>query len=143
MRDISATAVKCAAYVIEANFYISVALVILGGACSLTDNYSIFEFNVAIYNELANDLRVIMGYLGFTEVMVFFLCLMTKQYKFYLLVGFFLLMMIGSVEFYGQLNTVEIDPNIDIWLFYAGVSHILFGAMVFYQAKRQETKQSQ
>ena len=33
------------------------------------------------------------------------------------------------MEFYGEINTVEIDPNFPIFFFYVGVSHILFGIM--------------
>jgi len=45
-------------------------------------------------------------------------------------VGFFLILMIGSMEFYGEINTIEIDENFPLFFLYTGLSHILFGIMV-------------
>lgn len=134
----SSIAVRCTQFVVDINFYISLVVMIMGSAFSLTENYSIFEFNVDIYGELANNLRSIMAYLAFTEIMVFFYCFMTKQYQHFVLVGFFLLMIIGSLTFYGQINNVETDPNIDWCLLYAGLSHIAFGAMAVYNNKQKQ-----
>ena len=44
-------------------------------------------------------------------------------------VGFFLILMIGSMEFYGEINSIEIDENFPLFFFYTGISHILFGVM--------------
>ena len=126
MRDFSKLAVQGGQYIIEANFYVSVLLVIMGSVLSLTD-HSIFEFNVALYGELANNLRAIMGYLAFSEIMIVLLCWFTKQYQYFILVGFSLLLMIGSVKFYSQINNIETDPTLDLCLLYAGLSHIVFG----------------
>jgi hypothetical protein len=136
MRDFSTTAVKCIQCVVDVNFYISWVVMVMGSAFSLTDHYSIFEFNVDIYGELANNLRSIMAYLAVTEIFILFYCCMTKQFQHFILVGFFLLMIIGSLEFYTQINNIETDPNIDIWLLYAGVSHILYGAKAVYKNQR-------
>lgn len=129
MRAMTANSVQYARYVIEANFYFSLAILIFGSAVSVSDSYSIFEFNADIYGELANNLRIMMIYLAFTALLVFVYCFITKQNQYYLLVGFFLIAMIGSLEFYGQVNNVEIDPNLDTFFFYTGVSHFLFGGM--------------
>ena len=45
-------------------------------------------------------------------------------------VGFFLILMIGSIEFYGEINAVAIDENFSLFFLYTGLSHILFGVMV-------------
>jgi hypothetical protein len=136
MRNTPTVATQGIQYIIDANFYVSLIMMTFGSAASLTENYSIFEFNVALYGELANNLRSIMVYLAFTEIMIFLFCFLTKQYQHFIFVGFFLLAMIGSLHFYGQINSVETDPNLDICLLYAGISHILFGAMTLHKNKR-------
>jgi hypothetical protein len=130
VRNISAIALQCAQYAIEANFYVSLLMMSVGSLLSLTENYSIFEFNVDLYGELANNLRSIMAYLALTEIMVFLFCFLTKQYQHFIFVGFFLIVMIGSVQFYGEIN------SIDLCLLYAGLSHILFGTLAVYKNKR-------
>ncbi|WP_394754149.1 hypothetical protein [Crenothrix sp.] len=136
MRNISTYAVQGVNAVIDANFYLSLIIMIFGSAFSLSEQYSIFQFNVDVYGELANNLRAIMGYLAFTETLIFFFCFFTKQYQHFILVGFFLLIMIGSLQFYGQINSVEIDANLYWCLLYAGLSHILFGTMAVNKNKR-------
>ncbi len=54
-------------------------------------------------------------------------------------VGFFLILMIGSMEFYGEINTVAIDEHFPIFFMYTGMSHILFGVMADIE-KRLSTK---
>lgn len=142
MRDMPVIAIKGAQYVIDTNFYISLVLMSFGSMLSLTENYSIFEFNAEIYGELANSLREIMVYLAFTEIMVFLFCFLTKQYQHFIFVGFFLIVMIGSLQFYGQINNIETDPNLDICLLYAGISHIAFGAMAVYNNNRELESQA-
>ncbi len=68
-----------------------------------------------------------MMYLAFTEAVVVGYCLATKNFKAMILVGFFLILMIGSLEFYGEVNTVAIDPSLPLFFLYTGVSHLLFG----------------
>jgi hypothetical protein len=33
------------------------------------------------------------------------------------------------MEFYGEINTIEIDDNFPLFFLYTGISHILFGVM--------------
>ncbi|NOT84132.1 MAG: hypothetical protein HOP02_04960 [Methylococcaceae bacterium] len=129
MSNITTTAMQGIRYLVEANFYFALAILIFGSAVSVSDTYSIFEFNADIYGELANNIRIMMIYIAFTELLIFGYCFMTKQNQYYLLVGFFLIVMIGSLEFYGQVNNVETDPNLDTFFLYTGVSHVLYGAM--------------
>ncbi len=114
---------------IEANFYFSLVIVIFGSAVSLSDDYTLFQFNADIYGEFANNLRLMMVYVAFTEVLIFGCCFVFKQYQYYLIVGLFLLTLIPALAFYGQINNVEIDPDLDIFFFYTGASHFLWGAI--------------
>lgn len=112
---------------IELNFYASLTLVIIGCGISFSDNYTLFDFNTELYGELANNLRIIMVYVSFTSIVIFGFCYFTRQYHYYLLVGIFLLLMEPALIFYGQVNNVEIDPDLEPFFIYIGLSHLLFG----------------
>jgi hypothetical protein len=129
MSSLIAYARQLPRYLIEANFYLSLTLMLIACALSVSDSYTLFEFNVDIYGELANHLRIVMANLGVTELLIFGCCWVTKQYQYYLIVGFFLILTIASLEVYGQFNDVEIDQDLDIFLFYVGMSHGAFGAL--------------
>ncbi|MCX7096633.1 MAG: hypothetical protein NTV43_01875 [Methylococcales bacterium] len=116
--------------IIQANFYISAIVLIAGGALSGTEGYSFFEFNEDLYGALDNNLRMIMVYLAVTEAVILGYCWMTKNFKVMVGVGFFLILMIGSMEFYGDINTIEIDENFPVFFLYTGLSHILYGIKV-------------
>ncbi|MEQ1637673.1 MAG: hypothetical protein ABL903_13370 [Methylococcales bacterium] len=136
MHNITNNALLCSRYVIEANFYFALAILIFGSAVSVSDTYSLFEFHADIYGELANNIRIMMVYLAFSELLIFGYSFITRQTHYYLLVGFFLILMIGSLEFYGFVNNVETDPNLDSFFLYTGVSHILYGAITQIKLKK-------
>lgn len=127
MRPLNHTPLKLLYMVIEVNFYASLTLVIVGCGISLSDNYTLFDFNLELYGELGANLRVIMVYLAFTSVIIFGFCHITQQYHYYLLAGIFLLLMEPALVFYGQVNNVEIDPDLYPFFIYTGLSHLLFG----------------
>ncbi len=56
-----------ASYLIEANFYFAVFVLISGGLLSLSDR-SVFAYNEALYGALDNNLRIIMVYLALTKL---------------------------------------------------------------------------
>lgn len=114
-------------YILIFNFVFSVMLLISGSMLSLSDRYSLFEFNQELYGELANNLKVTMIYLTITEIFICAYCFFTKSTQGFVLAGYFFVLMVISVYFYGQLNDVEIDENLYLFFIYTGVSHILFG----------------
>jgi len=116
-------------FLLEANFYISVIVLIAGGILSISGSYSFFEFNEDLYGALDNNLRLIMVYLAITETVILGYCFFRKNFQVMIPVGFFLILMIGSMEFYGQINAIEIDENFPLFFLYTGLSHILFGVM--------------
>jgi hypothetical protein len=117
-------------FLIEINFYISVIVVIAAGIFSLPGSDSIFEFNEDLYGALDNNLRMVMIYLAITEMVILVYSFYRKIFQVMILVGFFLILMIGSMEFYAEVNTIEIDENFPLFFLYTGLSHILFGVMV-------------
>jgi hypothetical protein len=116
-------------FLLEINFYISVIVLIAGGILSVSGSYSIFEFNEDLYGALDNNLRMIMVYLAITEGVILGYCYFRKNFQIMIPVGFFLILMIGSMEFYGEINSIEIDDNFPLFFLYTGLSHILFGVM--------------
>lgn len=117
-------------FLLEVNFYISVIVLIAGCTLSASGSYSIFEFNEELYGALDNNLRMIMVYLAMTESVILGYCFFRKNFQVMIPVGFFLILMIGSMEFYGEINSIEIDENFPLFFLYTGLSHILFGVMV-------------
>ncbi len=117
-------------FLIEINFYISVIMLVAAGIFSLPGSNSIFEFNEDLYGALDNNLRMVMIYLAMTEMVILVYCFYRKIFQVMVLVGFFLILMIGSMEFYAEINTIEIDENFPMFFLYTGLSHIFFGVMV-------------
>ena len=109
------------------NFYIS-AIVLVGGCLlSATENHSIFEFNEDLYGAIGNNIRVIMVYLAINELAILLYCFLTKNARFMLAVGFFLILLIGSLEFYAEINAIEFDQKLRLFFLYTGISHLVYG----------------
>ena len=116
-------------FILVANFLVSVMLLSAGGLLSLSDRYSLFDFNQELYGELVSNIKITMVYVAMTEMVICAYCFFSKKTQHFVLVGFFLILMVGSVYFYGQINDVEMDENLYLFFLYTGVSHILFGIM--------------
>ena len=109
------------------NFYIS-AIVLVGGCLlSATENHSIFEFNEDLYGAIGNNIRVIMVYLAINELAILLYCFLTKNARIMLAVGLFLILLIGSLEFYAEINAIEFDQNLRLFFLYTGISHLVYG----------------
>jgi FtsH-binding integral membrane protein len=102
-------------------------LLVVGSLLSLSDQYSLFNFNQELYGELVGHLKVTLLYLAMSELAICSYCLFSKKTKVFIVVGFFLILMIGSLHFYSQINDVEIDENLSLFFLYTGISHICFG----------------
>jgi len=135
--------IKSIKLLLEVNFYISVIVLIAGGMLSVSGSYSIFEFNEDLYGALDNNLRMIMVYLAVTEIVILIYCFLRKNFQVMIPVGFFLILMIGSMEFYGEINTIEIGENFPLFFFYTGLSHILFGIMAGIERNKNEAHNDQ
>jgi len=136
MNAMTFNALQSVKFLIEVNFYLSVIVLIAGGFLSVSGGYSVFEFNEDLYGALDNNLRMIMVYLAMTEVVVLGYCFFRNNFQVMVPVGFFLILMIGSMEFYGDVNTIEIDKSFPLFFLYTGLSHILFGVMAGIEKNR-------
>ncbi len=125
---------------IEFNFYCAAVLLISLSFLCFSDEYSLFIFNENLYGALDNNLRMIMIYLAITECVILLYCYITKGFRLMMLVGFFLILMIGSMEFYGEINTVEIDDQFKIFFLYTGISHIIYGVLADIEQRMTSNK---
>ncbi|MDD1609026.1 MAG: hypothetical protein LUO95_00025 [Methylococcaceae bacterium] len=116
-------------FILVANFMISVMLLIAGSLLSLSDRYSLFEFNQDLYGELINNVKITLIYIAITEMIICAYCFFSKNTQIFIFVGFFLTLMLGSVYFYGEINDVEMDENLYLFFLYTGLSHTLFGVI--------------
>ena len=123
-------AFKSIKFLLEANFYISVLVLITGCLLSVSDRYSFFEFNEDLYGALDNNLRMIMIYLAMTETVILIYCYFRHNFQIMIAVGFFLILMIASMRLYGDINDIAIDENFSLFFLYTGLSHSLYGVMV-------------
>lgn len=123
-------AFKSIKLLLEVNFYISVLVLLAGCLLSVSDSYSLFEFNEDLYGALDNNLRMIMIYLAMTEAVILMYCYFRHNFQIMITVGFFLLMMIVSMRLYGEINDIAIDENFSLFFLYTGLSHSLYGVMV-------------
>lgn len=129
MSKINQKLMQLVKFIADANFYISVLVLVYGGMTSVTENYAIFDFNEDLFGAMHNNLRMALLYLGMTEVVICMYCYITNQPKLMLFVGYFLIMMLGSLAFYGKMNSVPIDNNLPIFFLYTGLSHVFYGLM--------------
>ncbi|MDA1343498.1 MAG: hypothetical protein O2966_06490 [Proteobacteria bacterium] len=114
-------------------------VLVYGGLTAITENYSVFKFNEDLFGAMHNNLRIALLYLAMTEMVVCLYCFTTKQPKMMGFVGGFLLMMLGSLAFYGSVNSVAIDNAIPLFFLYTGVSHIVYGWFAgFLETHRQK-----
>jgi len=115
---------------LAANFYSSALVLVGGGLLSISGSYSFFAFNDDFYGALDGSLRMMMFYLAVTEMIIFVYCLAVGSFRAMLFVGFFLVLTIGSLEFYGEVNGVTIDESLPVFFLYTGISHIGYGLSV-------------
>lgn len=129
MGIINPNAMKVTKFFVDANFYISVIVLVYGGLTAITEKYSVFEFNEDLFGAMHNNLRIALLFTGMTEVVVCVYCFVTDQPRLMAFVGYFLIMMLGSLAFYGKINGVTIDNAIPAFFLYTGISHIVFGLL--------------
>lgn len=120
-------------FIAQANFYLSVIILIYGCVTAITDNYTVFDFNEDLFGAMHNNLRMALLFMGMTEVVVCLYCIAANQPGLMLFVGYFLILMLGSLAFYGKINSVPIDSDIHIFFLYTGVSHIIFGMLTAFE----------
>lgn len=100
--------------IIEGNFLVSVMVLVVVSIFCISPTHSYFDMNEELFGAMANNLRLTMLYLGVTEVLICAYCFASKRTQFFIPVGFFLILMMGSMQFYDVINDVNIDENFQV-----------------------------
>ena len=115
--------------IIGLNFIISAVLLVAVSILSFSENYSIFTFNTELYGPIGNNLRIMMVYIVLAEIAMIIICYYNQNFQDMLIVGAFLVLIAGSLEFYSQANQIPIDLEMKLLFLYVGLSHVGFGAI--------------
>jgi hypothetical protein len=94
-------------FLLTANFYLSVIVLMMGSISSLSGSDVIFDFSTDFYNPLLNNLRIMMIYMAISEIGICVYGILRKKFQAIILTGFFLVLITGSLEFYGQINNIS------------------------------------
>jgi hypothetical protein len=128
--------------VLSINFVISVLFLVAGTLLSVSEQYSLFELNQDLYGEFISNFKITMVYVALSELLVCAYCFFSKQMQYFILVGFFLVLMVGSIHFYSRINNIELDDNLSLFFLYTGISHVLFGVMADFKNKNIDNSRS-
>jgi len=119
------------------NFFISGVMLVAASILSFSDSYSIFTFDIDLYGPIGNNLRIMMVYLALAEIAMIIFCSYNKNFQEMLIVGAFLVLIAGSLEFYSQANQIPIDLELQLLFLYVGISHVAFGALYLNKPAKQ------
>ncbi|WAR43683.1 hypothetical protein [Methylomonas rapida] len=114
---------------LQVNFNASVLFVLIVSVFSMAGSELFFENSEDLYGPLANNLRFVLLYLCLMQLAVYGFYQFKNNYAGVVCLGAFLLLLIASLEFYGSVNQIEIDPNYQALFLYAGLSHLLYGGL--------------
>lgn len=129
MSEISKKSLCFFRYAFESNYYVSLLVTLVCAVMSMAGNQSMFDMNGDLYGPLANNLRLMMLYLVFAEFSIFLYCFKKGSYKELTVLGLFLILLIGALEFYGRINNLPIDEKYHLFFLYTGFSHIFYGIL--------------
>lgn len=112
---------------LQINWNTAVIVLLVSGLATMFGYPLFFEDNSELYGPLANNLRLMMFYLCLIQVAVWSFYKLGNSPAALSALGVFLLLLIASLEFYGEINQIEIDQNYRQLFVYSGLSHLLYG----------------
>lgn len=113
--------------ILQVNFNAAVILLLISGAATVLGNPMFFEDNSDLYGPLANNMRLMMFYLCLIQIAVYSFYTLGNSPTALAILGIFLLLLIGALEFYSVVNQIEVDENYRELFIYSGLSHLLYG----------------
>ena len=122
--------------ILKTNYYFSALLLIITAMITISGHDILFQSDVELYGPLANNLRLMLLYLAIIEIAIVSYCCIRNQYQEIIFLGGFLILLIGSLEFYCQTNQLTIDSAYRAFFTYIGLSHIAFGLFTQTQQKQ-------
>ena len=123
------TSLNVVKILLQVNFNASVIFVLLASLLTLTGSEFFFENNSDLYGPLANNLRMVLVYLFLVQLAVYGFYQVSSNYGAVVVLGAFLLILIGALDFYCTINQIEVDENYQSLFLYAGLSHFLYGGL--------------
>lgn len=114
---------------LSVNFTASLIFLVLVSVISMLGNPLFFEDQNDLYGPMAGNLRLMLIYLCLTELAVCSFCRFSGNYRGVLVLGLFLLFLALAIEFYGEINQVEVDENYRWFFLYLGLSHVAYGSL--------------
>ena len=117
------------------NFNFAVIFLLIVSVTSATGSTAFFDNNADLYGALASNLRLMLIYLTLSQFAVYCFCSYSQNYRLLIPVGMFWLMLMGSIEFYGMVNQIEIDQDYRWFFLYLGLSNLAYGAMFIASSK--------
>ena len=116
-------------YTLEANYYLALVVSLVVAVLSLIGDQSLFYSGNDNNNPVINNLKLLMVYLALAELSVFVYCTLRHSYRELIMVGLFLILLIGALEFYGQVNQLVVNQVFYLFFLYTGLSHLLYGIL--------------
>lgn len=123
---------------LELNYFTAVISMILTLVFMLAGKISLIELDGALYGAIGNNLTVVILYLIMITLVLPGYCFVKKQYLGITLLGFFYLLLIGSMEIYSYVNAIPLNREYYLLFFYVGLSHMIFGMSVDQSEHRTE-----
>lgn len=121
---------------LQINWNTAVIVLLVSGMATMFGYPLFFEDNSDLYGPLANNMRLMMFYLCLIQIAVCSFYKLGNSPAALSALGIFLLLLIASLEFYGDINQIEIDENYQQLFIYSGLSHLLYGGWL--ALRRQE-----
>lgn len=114
-------------YILDTNFHASAMILVATSLLSVSNIYPVFEFHHELYGPVAMNISMMLVYLAFIQILVWVYYQIDINYSPALLFGFILILLMGGLEYYRNINQIQMDPGISQLFLYVGLSHIIFG----------------
>lgn len=116
--------------VLAVNFNVAVIFLLVASLVSAAGSSLFFDNNSELYGPLAGNLRLMLIYLTLSQFGAYCFCSFSRNYRALVPVGVFWLLLMGSIEFYGQVNQIPIDEDYGRLFLYLGLSNLGYGGIM-------------
>ncbi len=110
-------------------YYLALGISLCAAVSVWVDGGGFFQLDSELYGALVNNIKMVLIYAFIGQALMFYFCTIQHNFGHLLPMGFFLVLMIGALEFYGQVNQIPIDPALNSVFLFVGLSHMAYGAI--------------